>query len=65
MSLNGQLYALLAGREYLYLHFPDGYRVSTDTAFLKRVRAEADFFLKQIGLAESLMAGTGEEAKRG
>lgn len=65
MSLNGQLYALLTGREYLYLHFPDGYRVSTDTAFLKRVRAEADFFLKQIGLAESLMAGIGEEAKRG
>ena len=52
VSLNEQLSALLAGREYLYLHFPDGYRVSTDTAFLKRVRAETDFFLKQIGLAE-------------
>jgi hypothetical protein len=40
--------ALLEEREYLYLHFPDGYRVSTDTAFLKRVRAEIDFFLKDI-----------------
>ncbi len=51
-SLDAQLLSLLIGREYLYLHFPDGYRLSTDTAFLKRVRAEIDFFLKQIGLAE-------------
>lgn len=55
VSLDAQLRALLTGREYLYLHFPDGYRVSTDTAFLKRVRAEIDFFLKQIGLAERLL----------
>ncbi|MCR5622493.1 MAG: DUF115 domain-containing protein [Treponema sp.] len=55
VSLNEQLSALLAGREYLYLHFPDGYRVSTDTAFLKRVRAETDFFLKQIAFAEGLL----------
>ena len=56
VSLDTQLRALLTGREYLYLHFPDGYRVSTDTAFLKRVRAEIDFFLKQAGLAECLLA---------
>ena len=55
VSLDDQLRALLTGREYLYLHFPDGYRVSTGTAFLKRVRAELDFFLKQIGLAERLL----------
>ncbi len=51
VSLDAQIASLLAGREYLHLHFPDGYRASTDTAFLKRVRAELDFFLKQIGLA--------------
>lgn len=55
VSLDAQLRALLTGREYLYLHFPDGYRVSTGTAFLKRVRAEIDFFLKQLGLAERLL----------
>lgn len=35
-------------REYLYLHFPDGYKFSLDLSFLKRVRAEMDFFLKEF-----------------
>jgi hypothetical protein len=43
--------SLLEEREYLYLHFPDGYRVSPSPSFLKRARAEIDFFLKYIGLA--------------
>lgn len=33
-------------REYLYLHFPDGYSFSTSQSFLNRIRTEIDFFLK-------------------
>ena len=33
-------------REYLYLHFPDGCRFSTDQSFLNRIRIELDYFLK-------------------
>ena len=44
---------ILSGKEYLYLHFPDGYELSTETQFLKRVRAEIDFFLKQIKIAKA------------
>ena len=50
-NLARQTEDILRCREYLFLHFPDGYKFSMDTAFLKRVRAETDFFLKQIGLA--------------
>ena len=35
-------------REYLYLHFPDGCRFSTDQSFLNRIRTEIDFFLKVL-----------------
>lgn len=35
-------------REYLYLHFPDGYRFNTSQSFLNRIRTELDFFLKFI-----------------
>ena len=45
-SLETQLKKLLDCREYLYLHFPDGYQLSMDTSFLKRIRAEVDYFLK-------------------
>lgn len=48
ISLDTQLKRLLSEREYLFLHFPDGYALSTELSFLKRVRAEIDFFLKQI-----------------
>ena len=51
MTLDEQLYRALRGREYLYLHFPDGYAPSTALSFLKRVRVEIDFFLKQIAKA--------------
>ncbi|MBQ9239194.1 MAG: DUF115 domain-containing protein [Treponema sp.] len=43
-----QLARLLSDREYLYLHFPDGYRYSPDRSFLKRIRAELDFFIKDF-----------------
>lgn len=37
---------LLENRQYLYLHFPDGYKFSMDLSFLKRIRSEIDGFLK-------------------
>lgn len=43
-----QILRLLEGREYLYLHFPDGYAPNLEQNFLNRVRAEIDFFLKEI-----------------
>ena len=45
-TLEAQVATLLSGREYLYLHFPDGYKLRTDGDFLKRVRAELDSFIK-------------------
>lgn len=45
------LFSMLQKLEYLYVHFPDGYEPSTEIQFLKRVRAEIDFFLKDIRLA--------------
>lgn len=40
---------ILATSEYLFLHFPDGYRgPRTDTAFLKRVRIELEYALKTL-----------------
>ncbi|MBR1535921.1 MAG: DUF115 domain-containing protein [Treponema sp.] len=49
MSLEEELYSLIAMREYLFLHFPDGYKCAVqDLSFLKRVRGQIDFFLKDI-----------------
>lgn len=39
---------LLENRQYLYLHFPDGYRFSMELNFLKRVRGEIEGFLKVL-----------------
>lgn len=48
-SIQEELSELLKEREYLYLHFPDGYECkSPDISFLKRVRSEIDFFLKDF-----------------
>ena len=48
-SLDDELHSLIAPREYLFLHFPDGYKCGTnDLSFLKRVRSQIDFFLKDI-----------------
>jgi len=33
-------------REYLYLHFPDGWNFSLQLSFLKRIRIELDYYLK-------------------
>ena len=35
-------------REYLYLHFPDGWNYNTSLPFLKRIRVEIDYFLKLL-----------------
>ncbi|MCI7546560.1 MAG: DUF115 domain-containing protein [Treponema porcinum] len=43
---NERIKKLLECREYLYLHFPDGISSSLDIGFLKRIRAETDYFLK-------------------
>ncbi len=44
-----KLLNLLEQHEYLYLHFPDGYKKpNLSQSFLKRIRAEIDFFLKDI-----------------
>ena len=51
---NEQIMRLLESREYLYLHFPDGESPKLEKNFLNRVRAQIDFFLKEIDLAASL-----------
>ncbi|MDE6719496.1 MAG: hypothetical protein K2J68_06530, partial [Treponemataceae bacterium] len=51
---NEQIMRLLENREYLYLHFPDGESPKLKKNFLNRVRAQIDFFLKEINLAASL-----------
>ena len=40
--------ALLQNREYLYLHFPDGYKLELSQNFLNRIRIEIDYFLKKL-----------------
>ncbi len=46
-----QILRLLESREYLYLHFPDGESPKLEKNFLNRVRAQIDFFIKEIDLA--------------
>ncbi|AEE17186.1 6-hydroxymethylpterin diphosphokinase MptE-like protein [Treponema brennaborense] len=63
-ATDAQLRELLLNREYLYLHFPDGFKPSTDVPFLKRVRAEIDFFLKDIRSGrKNVRAGTRPETE--
>lgn len=48
-SLEEELKTLLECREYLYLHFADGYRFDIkNLSILKRIRSEIDFFLKNL-----------------
>lgn len=49
IDTDNELKSLLTQREYLYLHFPDAHTNQiTSESFLKRVRAELDFFIKDI-----------------
>lgn len=45
-TLYEQIENILKHREYLFLHFPDGFKLRMDEDFLKRVRAEIDTFIK-------------------
>ncbi len=45
---NEKIASLLKGREYLYLNFPDGYKVNLSQNFLNRVRVQIDYFLKVL-----------------
>lgn len=49
--LGEQILQELRGREYLYLHFPDGTAPSLELNFLTRVRSQIDFFAKDIETA--------------
>lgn len=51
LSLSKQIKKIAEEREYLFLHFPDGYRFKMEQSFLKRIRAETDFFIKQLEIA--------------
>lgn len=46
---------LIYSKEYLYLHFPDGIEFTNEISFLKRIRAEIDFFLKDINSALKIL----------
>lgn len=45
-ELEAKLTELIKPREYLYLHFADGWQFQYSQSFLNRVRTEIDFFLK-------------------
>ncbi|MCR4743166.1 MAG: DUF115 domain-containing protein [Treponema sp.] len=45
---NQKIKKIARKKEYLFLHFPDGYKFSQELSFLKRIRAEIDYFLKYI-----------------
>lgn len=48
-NLKEELASLLQTREYLYLHFPDGYKFDPENlSMLKRIRNEINFFLKNF-----------------
>lgn len=48
-NIDVEIAALVAELDYLFLHFPDGYRgYSAEKNFLKRVRVELEYFLKTI-----------------
>lgn len=51
ISLSEQIKKITEEREYLFLHFPDGYAFKMEQSFLKRIRAETDFFIKQLEIA--------------
>ena len=51
MDLGKQILAALEGREYLYLHFPDGTEASLERSFLTRVKSQTEFFAKTIKTA--------------
>lgn len=51
-QLENEIIKIASHREYLFLHFPDGWQFKTEISFLKRIRTEIDFFLKYITLPD-------------
>lgn len=51
LTLELQLKKLLENKDYLFLHFPDGFEYSGDIQFLKRVKAEIGYFIKQCKIS--------------
>lgn len=45
-QLKNEIIKTATSKEYLYLHFPDGYSFNYSQSFLNRIRTEIDFFLK-------------------
>lgn len=45
-ELEQKITELVLKKEYLFLHFPDGYSFKYNQSFLNRIRIELDFFLK-------------------
>ena len=44
-ELQDKITSLCINKEYLYLHYPDGYNFYYSQSFLNRIRTEIDFFL--------------------
>lgn len=57
-NINNEIMKILDCREYLYLHFPDGFLAQTNPSFLKRVRAEIDFFIKDLSVSLEKACGS-------
>lgn len=51
LSLDEQIRNLLEKKDYLYLHFPDGFEFNSEIQFLKRLKAEILFFIKQCKIS--------------
>ena len=45
-ELQAQITQLAQGREYLFLHYPDGCTFRYEQSFLNRIRTEIDFYLR-------------------
>ena len=45
-ELEEKITSLVIEREYLFLHYPDGFNFNYNQSFLNRIRTEIDFFLK-------------------
>lgn len=47
-QLKEEILKIVEEREYLYLHFPDGYKFTYNQSFLNRIKSETEFFLKYL-----------------
>jgi len=47
-DLEKEILKIVGQREYLYLHFPDGYKFTYNQSFLNRIKSESQAFLKYL-----------------